>query len=181
MGVDEAGRGPWAGPVVAAAVRLRGSEPPVPVDDSKKLTAKRRQYAFDAITAECDWGVGIISALRIDRSNILQATFQAMADALEGLSQRPDLVLIDGNQLPKIPYKAQAVIGGDGICPSISCASIVAKVLRDDIMCFYDALFPHYGFAKHKGYGTAQHIAALKDYRPSLLHRKSYRPVANAC
>jgi ribonuclease HII len=176
-GVDEAGRGPWAGPVVAAAVILRRIPLPVRVDDSKRLTALQRQTAFRWILRCADIGVGIVCAQTIDRSNILHATLLAMRQALEDLAVAPDLVLIDGQFAPVCDVPCRPIVHGDQRCYSISCASIVAKVVRDDLMQFYHHLYPAYGFQRHKGYGTPEHAAALAAQGPSFLHRRSFRPV----
>jgi ribonuclease HII len=176
-GVDEAGRGPLAGPVVAAAVILcdGGIDG---LDDSKKLSAKRRAVLEAQIFERCQVGVGMASVEEIDRINILQATLLAMTRAVEALGVEPGLVLVDGNRLPKWRYNAQAVIGGDAIHPCISAASIIAKEHRDRIMIAADALYPGYGWASNKGYGAAVHMAALRELGPTPLHRRSFAPVA---
>ena len=189
-GIDEAGRGPWAGPVVAAAVVLRprdrqGGAGPwtlsgARVDDSKRLTSLQRDRAFREILLRADVGVGIVPAEAIDRSDILQATFQAMRQAVEALDEPPALALIDGSQLPPLACPCRAIVGGDGLNVSIACASIVAKVLRDSLMTYYHRLFPEWGFDRHKGYGTALHRAALSQRGVSPLHRASFQPVAEA-
>jgi ribonuclease HII len=178
-GVDEAGRGPLAGPVVAAAVILcdGGIDG---LDDSKKLSAKRRGALEALILARCTVGVGLASVEEIDRINILQATMLAMTRAVEALGVEPSLVMVDGNRLPKWRYRAQAVIGGDAIHPCISAASIIAKEYRDRIMIAADRDFPGYGWASNKGYGAAVHMAALREIGPTPLHRKSFAPVRNA-
>lgn len=178
-GVDEAGRGPLAGPVVAAAVILcdGGIDG---LDDSKKLSAKRRGELEALILARCTVGVGLASVEEIDRINILQATMLAMTRAVEALGVEPSLVMVDGNRLPKWRYRAQAVIGGDAIHPCISAASIIAKEYRDRIMIAADNDFPGYGWASNKGYGAAIHMAALTKLGPTPLHRKSFAPVRNA-
>jgi ribonuclease HII len=176
-GVDEAGRGPLAGPVVAAAVIL-GDKPIIGLDDSKKLSAKRRALLEAEILGTCQVGIGIASPEEIDRVNILQATLLAMARAVEALGVHPFHILVDGNRLPKWAYSAEAVIGGDAIHPCISAASIIAKEYRDRIMIAADAEYPGYGWASNKGYGAAVHIAALKALGPTPLHRKSFAPVA---
>jgi ribonuclease HII len=176
-GVDEAGRGPWAGPVVAAAVVLDPGSIPPGLDDSKALSAARREALFEPIIRNARVGIGIAEADRIDRDNILAATLWAMEQAIsqiEGVS----LALIDGNRTPRLTCQARAVIGGDGRVLSIAAASIIAKVTRDRIMISHDATYPHYGFARHKGYGTAFHHAALIRHGPSPLHRRSFAPVA---
>ncbi len=179
-GVDEAGRGPLAGPVVAAAVILceDGIEG---LDDSKKLSAKRRGALEALIMARCHVGIGIASVEEIDQINILQATFLAMTRAVEALcssGQEPAHILVDGNHVPRWRWPAKAVIGGDAIHPCISAASIIAKEHRDRIMIAADADYPGYGWASNKGYGSATHMAALRALGPSPLHRRSFAPVA---
>lgn len=176
-GVDEAGRGPWAGPVVAAAVILRG---PVPdgLDDSKKLSAKRREALFAALLAsDCLIGVGEASVAEIDTINILAATYLAMTRAVEALSVSPAHVLVDGNRLPRWHWPATAIVGGDGCEPAISAASIIAKVTRDRIMTRLDALHPGYGWVTNQGYGTAAHSQALITRGATPHHRASFAPV----
>lgn len=176
-GIDEAGRGPWAGPVVAAAVMLDRNAVPPGLNDSKKLSEARREALFGAIMASARVGIGIAEADRIDRDNILAATLWAMADAarqIDGVS----LALVDGNRAPRLPIETRTVIGGDGRSLSIAAASIIAKVTRDRIMLGHDRTFPQYGFARHKGYGTSQHRQALERHGPSPLHRRSFAPVA---
>jgi ribonuclease HII len=177
VGVDEAGRGPLAGPVVAAAVILCDGGI-VGVDDSKKLSAKRRAVLEAEIMARCIVGIGAASVAEIDAINVLQATLLAMTRAVEALGVEPGLVLVDGNRLPKWRYEAQAVIGGDAIHPCISAASIIAKEHRDRIMIAADAQFPGYDWASNKGYGAARHMAALRKLGPTSLHRRSFAPVA---
>jgi ribonuclease HII len=176
-GVDEAGRGPLAGPVVAAAVILceGGIQG---LDDSKKLSAKRRAVLEVEIVARCIVGIGEASVAEIDSINILQATLLAMTRAVEALGIEPSNILVDGNRLPKWRYKAEASIGGDAIHPCISAASIIAKEYRDRIMIAADADYPGYGWASNKGYGAAVHLAALRDLGPTPLHRRSFAPVA---
>lgn len=176
-GVDEAGRGPLAGPVVAAAVILcEGGI--AGLDDSKKLSAKRRGTLEVEIRAKCVVGVGIAEIDEIDRINILQATMRAMARAVEALPERPHNILVDGNRLPDWRYSAEAVIGGDALHPCISAASIIAKEYRDRMMAKAACDHPHYGWERNKGYGTAEHIAALRQHGPSPLHRRSFAPVS---
>lgn len=176
-GVDEAGRGPLAGPVVAAAVILcEGGI--AGLDDSKKLSAKRRAELEALILARCIVGIGMASVEEIDRINILQATFLAMTRAVEALPQAPAHVLVDGNRLPKWRYSAEAIIGGDALHPCISAASIIAKEHRDRIMVAADSEYPGYGWASNKGYGAAVHMAALREMGPTPLHRRSFAPVA---
>ena len=176
-GVDEAGRGPLAGPVVAAAVIL-GATPIIGLDDSKKLSAKRRAVLEAVILSSCQVGIGIASPEEIDAINILQATFLAMTRAVEALDVHPFHILVDGNRLPKWQHSAEAIIGGDAIHPCISAASIIAKEYRDKIMIAADADYPGYGWASNKGYGAAVHMAALKTLGPTPLHRRSFAPVA---
>ena len=181
-GVDEAGRGPLAGPVVAAAVIL-GATPIIGLDDSKKLSAKRRAVLEAEILASCQVGIGIASPNEIDTVNILQATFLAMTRAVEALCNQakgvhPFHILVDGNRLPRWQHSAEAIIGGDAIHPCISAASIIAKEYRDRIMIAADADYPGYDWASNKGYGAAVHMAALKRLGPTPLHRKSFAPVA---
>ncbi len=182
VGVDEAGRGPLAGPVVAAAVCINDYKFSCRVDDSKKLTEKKRQDAFDEIVANCDFGVGLISEDQIDKHNILQATFMAMKAAVLDLAMqvqlKPDKVclLIDGNQFTSdLPYSHRTIVGGDAQSLSIACASIVAKVTRDRLLLSYDKIFPQYGFAKHKGYPTKDHKKAIELYGLSPIHRRTFR------
>ena len=177
VGVDEAGRGPLAGPVVAAAVLLcEGGI--VGLDDSKKLTAKRRAELEAQIKARCRWGVGEASVEEIDRINILQATFLAMTRAVEALGFEPAEVLVDGNRLPRWRYTATAIIGGDALHPCISAASIIAKEHRDRFMVAMARDFPGFGWETNMGYGTAQHLAALRQHGPTPHHRTSFAPVA---
>ena len=177
VGVDEAGRGPLAGPVVAAAVVLC-PDGIVGLDDSKKLTAKRRAVLEAEIKAKCRWALGLCSVDEIDALNILQATMLAMTRAVEALAVEPSLVMVDGNRLPRWKYRAEAVVGGDAIHPCISAASIIAKEHRDRIMVAADADYPGYGWASNKGYGAAVHMNALRQFGPTPLHRKSFAPVA---
>jgi ribonuclease HII len=178
-GVDEAGRGCWAGPVVAAAVVLRPGGCPEGLDDSKKLTAPRREALFEEIRASAlSWGACAVSAGRIDATDILRATLEAMSRAVARLRPVPDLVLVDGNRLPELPCPAAALVRGDATSAAIAAASIVAKVLRDRVMTVWDRHHPGYGFADHKGYGAAAHRRALAALGPCALHRFSYKPVA---
>jgi ribonuclease HII len=177
-GVDEAGRGPLAGPVVAAAVILDDLRPIAGLNDSKKLTAKRREKLFDEILAKAlCCSIAEASPEEIDHINILQATMLAMQRAVAGLRLPPVKVLIDGNRVPVLPMLAEAIVGGDALIASISAASILAKVTRDRWCERIDADYPNYGFAQHKGYGTAQHITALSLHGPTPLHRRSFAPV----
>ena len=174
-GVDEAGRGPLAGPVCAAAVVLPKGLEIEGLNDSKKLTDKRRRELYDVICEQAvAYGIAFADHKEIDEINILQATFHAMERAVEHLSVRPDIVLVDGNRAPSIPLPVKTVIKGDSLSASIAAASILAKVTRDRLMEQLDATYPQYGFAKNKGYGTAQHIAALKEYGPCPAHRRSF-------
>lgn len=179
-GVDEAGRGPLAGPVVAAACIL-GPDVPDGLDDSKKLTAARREALFERILETSKVAVASICAGRIDRVNVRNAALEAMADAVAALAIRPDFVLVDGDALPRaLPCPGRAVIGGDGLSASIAAASIVAKVVRDRMMARAHERWPAYGFASHKGYGSAVHLAALRRHGPCPLHRHSFKPVREA-
>ena len=181
-GVDEAGRGPLAGPVVAAAVILDDKQPIAGLADSKKLSASRREALFDAIRARAlCFAIAEASVEEIDRLNILQATLLAMQRAVAGLRLRPGLVLVDGNRLPVLPMPSEAVIGGDALVQAISAASILAKVHRDRWCQSIDAQYPQYGFAGHKGYGTAAHLEALRNHGACPLHRRSFAPVALQC
>ena len=177
--MDEAGRGPWAGPVVAAAVILHRRRLAVPIDDSKRLTGRQRARAFDVIARHADVGFGIVCAQAIDRHNILRATLLAMQEAVADLSRPPDLVLVDGPLAPPVPQRCWPIIHGDRRSYVISCASIMAKVLRDRLMEFYHDLYPAYAFHRHKGYGTALHAQRLGQWGPSVLHRHSFRPIKN--
>lgn len=195
IGIDEAGRGPLAGPVVAAAVLFRGSDFKIPegrekefnlIRDSKKLSEKQRETAFALVQEFFHVGFGIVSAETIDRVNILQATFLAMKSALSELERVAGLhgkesslvLLIDGNQeLPNLSLKQETVVEGDGKVKSIAAASIIAKVTRDRLIILADHEYPAYGFARHKGYGTKEHMDALRKYGPTPIHRKSFRPV----
>lgn len=178
-GVDEAGRGPLAGPVIAAAVILDPRHPIRGLADSKKLTAKRREELFGEIRQHAlAWSVARATITEIDTINILQATMLAMQRAVQKLKIAPQKVLIDGNRCPALPYPAEAIIRGDDKEAAISAASIVAKVLRDRLMLLLDRLYPQYGFADHKGYGTASHLQALRQHGASRVHRMSFSPVA---
>lgn len=178
-GVDEAGRGPLAGPVVAAAVILDDQRPIAGLADSKKLTPARREALFEQIRAHAlCFAIAEASVEEIDRLNILQATLLAMQRAVAGLRLRPGLVLVDGNRLPVLDCAAEAVVGGDALVQSISAASILAKVHRDRWCAEVHAQYPQYGFAGHKGYGTAEHMQALRTHGACPLHRRSFAPVA---
>lgn len=178
IGVDEAGRGPLAGPVVAAAVILPQNCAIKGLNDSKKLSAKKRAELELAIMDVAVYGIGISSVEEIDRINILQASLLAMKRAVSEIGQGFDHILVDGNKLPQWNYAATAVIGGDALHPQISAASILAKELRDRMMRDLAKEHPHYGWESNKGYGTAAHIAALKEYGPTVHHRRSFAPVA---
>lgn len=178
-GVDEAGCGPWAGPVVAAAVvlhrRLRG----IRIDDSKRLSLRQRARAYQALVDEALIGVGIVPPPMIDRHNIRQAALRAMEQAVANLPCTPGFVLVDGQQVPRLAVPCQALVDGDHLSYPIACASIIAKVTRDRLMTFYHRLFPAYRFDRHKGYGTTLHLEALKTWGPSPIHRMSFHPVSN--
>jgi len=180
-GVDEAGRGPLAGPVVAAAVILDDLRPIAGLADSKALSPARRSVLADRIRAEAlCCSIGQASVEEIDRLNILQATLLAMRRAVEGLRLRPLKVLVDGNRLPVLPMAGEAIVGGDAKVPAISAASIVAKVHRDSLCQTLDGQHPGYGFAVHKGYATAEHLEALGRLGPCAAHRQSFAPVREA-
>ena len=180
-GVDEAGRGPLAGPVVAAAVILDDLNPIAGLADSKKLTARRRERLYDEILAKalccC---IAEATVQEIDRLNILQATLLAMQRAVAGLRLKPVKVLVDGNRLPVLDVRAEAVVQGDALVPAISAASILAKVHRDRLCQDLHAQYPVYGFDRHKGYGTAEHLNALAEHGPSPSHRMSFAPVVRS-
>jgi len=177
-GVDEVGRGPLAGPVTAAAVILDAGRIPEGLNDSKKLTAKRREALAELIMAHCDWAVGHASVEEIDRLNILRASHLAMCRAIAGLRRRPCLVLVDGNMLPReLDLPGQAVIGGDGRCLSIAAASILAKMLRDRIMVDLAQQHPGYGWEANAGYPTPAHRQALLNLGATPHHRRSFAPV----
>ena len=159
---------------------LRTRRLAVRIDDSKRLTARQRERAFDAILSHAVVGIGIVCAEEIDRRNILQATLLSMRDAVDDLAQDPDLVLVDGAVAPDLSVPCWPIIRGDQRSYVIGCASIAAKVIRDRLMAFYDDLYPEYGFKQHKGYGTSLHARRLMQLGPSFLHRRSFRPVAEA-
>lgn len=178
-GIDEAGRGPLAGPVYAAAVILNPAKPIPGLTDSKLLSAQKRELLFTLIQENVlAWAFGRATVEEIDRVNILQATFLAMQRAVAKLKIIPQLALIDGNASPILSCQTKTIIDGDKTEPAISAASIVAKVLRDYEMQTLDKEFPHYGFAQHKGYGTPRHLTALAAHGPSPIHRRSFAPVA---
>lgn len=179
-GVDEAGRGPLAGPVVAAAVILDPQQPIAELNDSKKLSEKKREVLFDVIQAKAvAWAIAESSVQEIDDINILQASMLAMQRAVAQLNPQPELALIDGNRCPDLSMPARAIIGGDALEPCISAASILAKVHRDRMMIQIDRDYPGYGLAQHKGYPTAAHVAALKSLGVSPWHRRTFKPVAH--
>lgn len=178
-GVDEAGRGPLMGPVVAAAVILNDLKPIKGLADSKKLTALQRDRLFDEIRAKAlCCSIAMATVEEIDELNILQATLLAMKRAVEGLRLKPHKALVDGNRLPSLSMLAEAIVKGDAKVPAISAASILAKVTRDRWCFDYDLQYPQYGFAGHKGYGTAAHLLALREYGACPQHRKTFAPVA---
>jgi len=180
-GVDEAGRGPLAGPVFAAAVILDDLNPIKGLADSKKLSPRRRESLYDEIRAKAlCCSVAQASVEEIDQINILQATLLAMRRAVEGLRLKPVKVLVDGNRLPVLDVRAEAIVQGDAKVAAISAASILAKVERDRWCAGIDAQFPAYGFARHKGYGTADHLQALRELGPTPWHRRSFAPVAQS-
>ncbi|RLA78467.1 MAG: ribonuclease HII [Deltaproteobacteria bacterium] len=176
-GVDEAGRGPLAGPVLAAAIIIDPHEIEGEVFDSKRVSPKRREELYKLLLSKAvSWATGAAEVEEIDRLNILKASLLAMQRAIEGLSHRPSLILVDGpHKIPLMGVEQRSVIHGDGLCPLIAAASIVAKVTRDRIMVQYDRLYPHYGFAKNKGYATPYHREAIRRYGPSPIHRRSFR------
>jgi ribonuclease HII len=176
-GVDEAGRGPLAGPVVAAAVVLDPANIPPGLNDSKKLTETARENLFAHILATAEVGVGVADVARIDRDNILAATMWAMAEAVNDLATRPDLALVDGNRAPQLACDCRTVVKGDATAVSIAAASIIAKVTRDRIMRRIDEAYPAYGFARHMGYGSPYHLDALARLGPCEHHRRSFAPV----
>lgn len=177
-GVDEAGRGPLAGPVVAAAVILDDLNPIAGLNDSKKLTAARREKLFDEIRARAlCCSIAQASVQEIDELNILQATLLAMRRAVQGLRLKPVKVLVDGNRLPVLDVVAEAIVKGDALVPAISAASILAKVTRDRWCEELHQQYPHYGFDNHKGYGTAEHLQALREHGACPQHRRSFSPV----
>lgn len=183
-GVDEAGRGPLAGAVVAGAVVLDPENPIIGLKDSKKLTPARRDFLYQQIMEKAKaWGLGEASPAEIDEINILQATMLAMRRAIEDLTTRlggwPDKALIDGNRCPDLPISAEAIVKGDTKEPAISAASILAKVTRDRQMMALHELYPHYGFAQHMGYPTEAHFAALQEFGACDQHRRSFSPVRN--
>lgn len=174
-GIDEVGRGPLAGPVVACAVILPEDEEILYLNDSKQLTAKKRDELYDVICEKAvSFGIGVVGPERIDEINILQATYEAMREAVEKLDPAPDVLLNDAVTIPGLSMKQVPIIKGDAKSVSIAAASIVAKVTRDRMMVEYDAVYPGYDFASNKGYGSAAHIAALKEKGPTKIHRRSF-------
>lgn len=182
-GVDEAGRGPLAGPVVAGAVILPMENSIDEIADSKSLSEKKREFLYEKITKEAiSYGIGIVSHDVIDKINILRATYLAMQKALNALTPEPDFILVDGRStIPDIQIKQRAEIKGDKYCYCIAAASIIAKVSRDRIMCSMHQEYLNYNFAKHKGYGTREHLDALCKYGPSLVHRRTFKGVKELC
>jgi ribonuclease HII len=174
-GIDEAGRGPLSGPVFAAAVILPVNQLIDGLNDSKKLSEKKRELLFDTITEQAiDYSIGFATEVEIDEINILQATFLAMKRAYDGLRVKADLALVDGNRMPSLGVDTQTIIKGDALSANIAAASILAKVSRDRLMYEIDKIYPQYQFAKHKGYGTALHIEMLKKFGPCPVHRKTF-------
>lgn len=180
-GIDEAGRGPLAGPVSAAAVILPSDFSHELLDDSKKLTEQRREKLYDELTARQDifWSLAYAEVDEIEQINILRATHAAMGRAAQSLSKKPDFCLIDGLPVPHFPLPSDGIVKGDGKSLSIAAASIIAKVSRDQLMLKYAEQYPEYGFERHKGYGTKLHLEALRKHGPCPIHRKTFAPVAN--
>jgi ribonuclease HII len=179
-GIDEAGRGPLAGPVVAAAIVLPHADAVQGLDDSKKLSTAKREALYQAIITcpGVDWAVGLADCTEIDHLNILRATHLAMARAATGLKAAPAICLIDGLPVPGFPLPSRSIVKGDSLSLSIAAASIIAKVTRDRVMARLDAEYPEYGFASHQGYGTRAHLDALQRHGPCPEHRRSFRPVS---
>jgi ribonuclease HII len=176
-GIDEAGRGPWAGPVVSAVVVLNEKNIPDGLNDSKKISEKKRLSLYSSIYNLHSVGVGISSIEEIDRMNVLQATFLSMKRAVEDLNPQPEYILVDGNLDPGLNFKTKCIIKGDSISISIAAASVIAKVTRDNLMLKLDKEFPNYNWKKNKGYGTAEHRNALELHGPCKYHRKSFSPI----
>ena len=176
-GIDEAGRGPWAGPVVSAAVILNEKNIPDGLNDSKKLSEKKRLSLYSSIYNFHFVGVGISSIEEIDSMNVLQATFLSMKRAVEDLNPQPEYILVDGNLDPGLNFKTKCIIKDDSISISIAAASVIAKVTRDNLMLKLDKEFPNYNWKKNKGYGTAEHRNALELHGPCKYHRKSFSPI----
>ena len=180
-GVDEAGRGPLAGPVVVAAVILHPERPVEGLDDSKKLNELKREALYPLIRERAlAWSIIEITPAEIDRVNILQATLLGMKRAVESLDPKPSLALVDGNRSPELACEARTIVGGDALEPAISAASILAKVSRDHLMLEMHERYPDYGFDRHKGYPTAAHMQVLEEIGPCEIHRRSFAPVRNA-
>ncbi len=179
VGIDEAGRGPLAGPVISAAIYIPEHVQIDGIADSKELTPKKRRALYELLlqAKEIDFGIGVSHPEEIDKINILQATFVSMIEAVNKLEKRPDFLLIDGNRAPLIEIQKKCIVKGDRRVRSIAAASILAKEYRDDLMDELHLLYPQYNFAKHKGYPTAEHLEALRKYGPSPVHRKSFGPV----
>jgi ribonuclease HII len=175
--VDEAGRGPLAGPVVASAVIVRDFSFSCEIDDSKRMTPETRELAYREILQKAAVGVSVVGHEVIDELNILWASMRAMAEAVGRLGEAPGCVLVDGNREPEVPFPRFAIVAGDATSFSIACASVVAKVTRDRLMLELDGRYPGYGFARHKGYGTREHLEALKAKGPCEIHRRSFEPV----
>lgn len=178
-GIDEAGRGPLAGPVVAAACVLPRGTLIEGIDDSKKLLPTERFIVFQKILSlsDVDYGIGVIDALIIDQVNILQATFMAMMGAVSCLTHAPDYILVDGNKMPSSDIPGEAIVKGDSLSQSIAAASIIAKETRDQLMRVYHEQWPEYGFKSHKGYATQEHLLAIQKFGPCEIHRKSFEPI----
>ncbi len=179
-GIDEAGRGPWAGPVVAAAVILDPRNIPPGLDDSKKLTERAREALYGEISAAARIGIGVANVAQIDRMNILQATLWSMRAAVADLDEVPVAALVDGNKLPDLPCPAAALVRGDALSLSVAAASIIAKVTRDRMMVSLAGQFPGYGWEQNKGYGTRAHASALERLGVTAHHRRSFRPIREA-
>ena len=175
-GIDEAGRGPLAGPVVAAAVIVRDGDFSERIDDSKKLTCRMREKAFIDILNRCEVGIGLVEVVLIDRINILNATLLAMKKAVEDLTEKPDYLLIDGKMDIDLPQERAYITRGEELSISIACASIIAKVYRDRLMTEHDKKYPAYGFGKHKGYGTREHMEKIRENGFCPIHRRSFGP-----
>ncbi len=177
-GVDEAGRGPLAGPVVASAVVLKEFSFKSKIFDSKKLSFSARQLAFAEIVKKASVGVGIVNREIIDKKNILQSTIMAIKVALDNLGVKPDYLLVDGKfNKDAFSYPCQTVVGGDGRCFSIACASIIAKVVRDNLMSYYSVLYPQYNFQRNRGYCTKEHVRAIEKHGLSPIHRRTFQPI----
>ncbi len=179
-GIDEVGRGPLAGPVVAAAVILPSDSYPIGINDSKSLTDRQRRKVLGSIIAVADIGIGVVGPEEIDRVNIYRANLAAIGLALRDLDRRPDIVLLDGKPVPDLGVPQRAIVKGDRLSISIAAASIVAKVVRDQMMLEFDRKYPQYLFAKHKGYGTAEHMAMIRENGICPIHRRSFAPVRDS-